>query len=565
MHSLRLLTSLLATGFRGSLIAVGALSGGCGDAAPARQSAILITLDTTNAVALDCYGTDRGVTPNLARLAAESLLFEHARTVAPVTLPAHSSMMTGLYPIRHSVRDNGLRPLPDGADTVAEIARAAGYQTAAFVSAIVLSEPYGLGQGFDVYDSPEGDAKGVGAAILDRPGDETVRRAQAWLAARDRSRPFFLWVHLFDPHAPYEAAEKFLGQAEGRPYLAEVAAADHAVGNLLAGLRAENLLDETWVVVVGDHGEGLNKHAEETHSILVYDSTMHVPLLVREPSGLRAGERSTATVSVVDVYATLLQGLGLAGDDTVDGRDLLGEIRPTRGVYFESYVGFLNYGWSPLTGWADRDAKYIHGREPELFDTRSDPREERNIFEARQDAAKRYTESIARITQAPRLEPGEGLELSDTTLDKLRSLGYASAGDADLELPDPLEPSQLSSPRKRMGELKRTTDAILIGRDGDRADAIVRLRAIALENSRNVYALETLSGFLVEEGEFAESIALLERLLELGRDRSNTYDTLGHAYEQLGNLERARVHYRSALERKPGDPHQLRDMQRVGE
>ncbi|MCB9914602.1 MAG: sulfatase [Planctomycetes bacterium] len=334
---------------------------------------MLVTLDTTNPGALGCYSGRAGLTPHLDALAAEGVLYENARSVAPLTLPSHASMMTGLWPPRHTLRDNGLRALPESAETLAEAARARGYQTAACVAAVVLGESYGLDQGFDVYDAPHGAGPGHGH-VLERSSAEVTAAALRWLDGRDRARPFFLWVHYFDAHAPYDPAPEFLaraqalGEARFPAYLGEVAQVDDAVGALLARLRAEGLLEHTLVAVVGDHGESLGRHGEPTHSLLAYDATIRVPLLLRYPDGYRAGERSAEFVSVADVAPTLLEALDLAPGGALDGRSLYRRaVPPGRGVYFESSYGWLNYGWSPLSGWASAEGTYLHSSAPELF------------------------------------------------------------------------------------------------------------------------------------------------------------------------------------------------------
>ncbi|RKY18760.1 MAG: hypothetical protein DRQ55_12525, partial [Planctomycetota bacterium] len=209
------------------------------------MSGLLITLDTTNPGALGCYGGAQGLSPALDALARESVVYDYAHSVAPLTLPAHASMLTGLYPLRHGVRDNGHTPLPAAAATLAEFAAEAGLQTAAFVAAAVMDAPYGLDQGFDVYRTPRAGSAQVGGSPGSRPGAEISADAVRWLRERDTSRPFFLWVHYFEPHAPYEPAPRFLDRVAGDAYLGEVAAMDDAVGALLSVLRGEGLLDQT--------------------------------------------------------------------------------------------------------------------------------------------------------------------------------------------------------------------------------------------------------------------------------------------------------------------------------
>jgi arylsulfatase A-like enzyme len=536
-----------------------------GKAAEGPLSGVLITLDTTRADALSCYGRHAGVTPELDELARESLRFEQAQTVAPITLPAHASMLTGLIPPRHSVRDNGLFAVPQSASTLAERAGERGFETAAFVSAAVLSAPWGLSQGFDVYDGLVEGPSRTGQYIDSRVGFETVARAKAWLAKRDRSRPFFLWVHLFDAHAPFQPAPQYLAQVGGRHlYLAEVAQMDAAVGQLVDGLRSSGDLDRSLVVVVGDHGEMLGAHGEETHSILCYQEVLRVPLLVRMPDGARAGTVEPRVVSVADVYPTFVQALGLGAPGDVDGRSLLDAARPAEaGAYFESYAGFLNYGWSPIVGWIAPDGKFLHGTRPELYDLRSDPQEARNLFDPTAPFVARAHEAITALAARPALAPDASSAIGERQREEVRRLGYAGAGDPSAVVPTPLTPTGLSDARDSLDELARFYEAMTLGGQGKRAEAIPLMRAVVDENPGNTFALNVLAGVLNEDGAYREALEVLQRIPPERRDRLNVQDCMGHALEGLGAPLDALPHFERALELKPGDPHQIDDVARV--
>ncbi|NOT32330.1 MAG: sulfatase, partial [Planctomycetes bacterium] len=273
----------------------------CGHSAEAPPSLLLLTLDTTNPEALGCYGGPRGLTPNLDRLAREGVLFEDARTVAPLTLPAHASLLTGLYPVRHTLRRNGETRLASEARTLAELAQEHGYLSAAFVAAVVLAPEFGLDQGFAHYDAPPTPENVEEHLLASRGADEIVARAVSWLDQHEPAQPFFLWLHLYDPHFPHDPAPEFLARAQGDPYLGEVAAMDAAIGTLLERLERDGRLANTLVVAAADHGEGRGRHGEETHGAFVFDSTLRIPLLARLPLCARAGERVRAPVSQVDV------------------------------------------------------------------------------------------------------------------------------------------------------------------------------------------------------------------------------------------------------------------------
>ena len=537
-----------------ALLGAASIAAGCGgdDASGAHASAVLITLDTTRADALGCYGGRAGVTPNLDALARESVLFENARSVAPLTLPAHASMLTGLWPTRHGLRDNGLRALPESATTIAERAREKGLETAAFVSAVVLDRAWGLAQGFDVYDQPDADPAATTVHIAERPSSTVVDAAIAWLRGRDRERPFLLWVHLFDPHSPYEPPPEFRARAGGDAYLGEVAAADAAVGRLLATLREQDALERTLVVVVADHGEALGQHGEPSHSIFCYEPTIRVPLLVRRADGARAGERVVEPASVVDVEPTIASALGLGPSGDVDGESLL-DARPARErqVYFESYCGYLNFGWSTIAGCADLRGKYIHSSSPELYRLDADPREKQDLAASEPAESDRYRASIAALTARAPLAASPGEAVDARMRARIQELGYAGAGDADAVLPAPLADTGRPSPRERLAEMRAYYDAILAANAGRRDEAIVSLSAIVGQNPENVAALDILGAYLVEAKRYEEAAAVLERLLAKRADRLTTHVSLGRSREALADVERALAHYRRAYELHP--------------
>jgi len=420
---MRTLLALTPSLLLGLVVACG---GDPGSEPPARRPAVLITLDTTVPSALDPYRTEPGVTPYLAALAAEGVVFDAARTVAPLTLPSHASMHTGLYPIRHSVRDNGHTALPESARTVAEAASGAGYRTGAFVAAGVMARAFGLAQGFETYDAPAAENEKGGFPT--RWAGAVTTGALAWLDEREGDEPYFLWVHYFDPHLPYDPPPRFAKRFPGQPYLAEVAKTDHHVGRVLERLEAEPDHDQTLIVVVADHGEAFGVNGEATHGTLLHDATLRVPLLVRFPGGAGAGTRRSDLVSVVDVAPTLVAHMGLEALPGIDGQDLASPVvRP--GVYAETYIGYLSYGWAPLVGGAGPEGLYVHGPRPSV----SPPHGDGTLTPAGDQAWLEGARArIDALDRAPKLEPeGETRVHVD-----LSSLGYAAG--FDLEIPPPL-------------------------------------------------------------------------------------------------------------------------------
>jgi len=521
------------------LAACGGSGGGTG------ASVLLVSLDTTRADALGCYGNPRASTPHLDGLAAEGIRFARAYTVAPLTLPSHVAMHTGLYPPRSSVRSNGPHPLPAAAETLAEAAARAGLATGAFVSAAVLDPHFGLDQGFAAYDAelPRPQARPEEA---ERPARETVAQASAWLEAHARE-PFFLWVHLFDPHAPYAPPRALLqGRLAGEPYLAEVAAADAALGTLLETLEHTGAAGHTTVIVVGDHGEGLGQHAETTHGSYCYDSTLRVPLLLRAPGGPR-GVVEERLASVVDVFPTVLETLGLAVPPGGDGRSLLGPDDAARGLYFESYTGYLSFGWSPLAGWIQGTTKYLHSSEPELYDLARDPHEEHDLFDGAA-AVEPFRAAIDRVVSAPALRAEAGTADAEL-LSQIRALGYADAARVEDELPHPLAPDDRPSPRRMAAEEERLQQAFQLVARKDCDQARPLLDALVAANPHNLFALDMKAHCLARAGDRDGAIAILQRVVGEKPLQPEFYQRLGKLLLEAGRAEDACAAFAGGLQR----------------
>ena len=391
---------------------------GCGQGdAPRKPNLLLVTLDTVRADHLGCYGDREAVTPWLDRLAGEGLRFADAASTVPLTLPSHTSLLSGLLPPHHGLRNNGLGALPAGTATLATLLVAQGYRTGAFIGAFVLDHRFGLARGFEVYDDeiPRDPKAGV-SLEAERPGSEVVDRALAWLehpAGEDR-RPFFLWVHLYDAHAPYVPPPAWGARHPGRPYDAEISAVDEQVGRLLTALDRRGLARTTVVAVAADHGEGLGEHGELTHGLLLYEPTLRVPLVLRAPG--RLAPRVVRTpVSLVDLAPTLAGLLGrtfpATPDQPLDGRNLAPALlqggEPAAGdLYAETRYPAI-FGWSPLAALRRRDLKYIASPSPELYDLRRDPRETANLMPRNPGPAQGFASRLARSRpeRGPRRAP----------------------------------------------------------------------------------------------------------------------------------------------------------------
>jgi arylsulfatase A-like enzyme len=529
------------------------------EAGGTRHSAVLVTLDTTRVDALSCYGNPEPTTPALDALAREGVAFDAAHTVMALTLPAHASMLTGLFPVRHGLRDNGVAALPAGAATVATRARAAGIDTAAFVSSVVLDDDFGLQHGFARYSVPERRGASERAHGAERPAQVTVDAALAWLAERDPARPFFLWVHLYDPHHPYDPPAELAARFT-TPYLAEVAAMDRELGRLFDGLRARGLWDETFVLALADHGEAFGEHGELAHGTYCYETTLHVPLIARWPSGARArapGERSRELVSAVDVAPTLAEALGLAPLADIDGTSFFARPLPAgRGIYFESYYGYLSCGWSPLAGWMDERGKYIHSSQPEFFDWRADPREERELAAERSGELGRYRDAIGRVADAPALAVEE-IGAEGETLERIRALGYAGAGESDAALPHPLAPCKLPSPHSQVAFFAQQARAQELAAAGDEAGAAAVYAEVLRTSPNNFFAMDELATHYLQLGRAAEAIEILTRLAHDGPQRGRYYHKLGVALMSARRFEEAVAPLTRAVELANGRPRYL--------
>ena len=525
------------------------LLAGCGGPVDRPRGAVLITLDTTRADVLSCYGGPAGLTPHLDRLAAEGVRFDRAYTVAPMTLPSHASMLTGLIPPRHTVRDNGHRALPASAETVAELAAAAGIQTAAFVSASVLHQGFGLDQGFDRYDAPAETQASLGTQYRSRLAHEVVADAVAWLAQRDPERGFLLWVHLWDPHAPYDPPAAF---RRDNPYHGEVASADDAAGNLLDALRADPAWERTAVIVVADHGESFGEHGEWTHGPFLYESTVRVPLILRAP-GLVAGS-SEAVVSVTDVAPTLAEALRLTMPPDTDGRSLL---RPAgleaRGAWLESLEGSFAYGWAPLWGWVDARGKYLDGGAPRLFDPLADPGESRDLARGRAAELEGFRQAIRAAGSRPALERGADDGVDEELLRAVQELGYAAVGqDEDGgEVPVPLAVTGSPDPLDRAEELRQLSRAGNLANSGALAEAEALYAEVVAGNPGNLWAQEMLGSLRTLLGQHQRALPPLMAVVRAGRGTATTFGNLAGCYRALGQDEKALPWLRRALERNP--------------
>jgi choline-sulfatase len=396
---------------------------------------LLVTLDTVRADHLGCYGeNDQAETPFLDSLCRNGVMFSDAVTSVPITLPSHTTIMTGLYPPNHGVRDNGTYRLAEERTTLAEDLRSHGYETAAFVGCFVLDARFGLNQGFDRYDfqvTRDGYRPGM-VDFNERPASSVTDSVLSWLRERDRSSttsPFFVWVHYFDAHLPYRSPLQALPRFSSRPYDAEITFADQQFGRLLAELKRERVLERTLIVVVADHGESLGEHGEPTHGMLLYRPTVRVPFIISCPTLFTGTHRvSDQVVGLVDIRPTVEELLGVPPGEDVDGLSLVGSgVTPDRAIYVETEMPHDLAGWSPLYAIRSHERKYIQAPRPELYDVTADPAESHDLS-ASDPADARAMEQRLSIVAGAMGGVGAERRLSDEERERLAALGYVQTG-----------------------------------------------------------------------------------------------------------------------------------------
>ena len=461
-----------------ALILLGASAAPIPAAAQANPAnVVVITIDTLRADHLGCYG-DRSIeTPNLDALGRSAARFTHAFTPVPITLPAHTALFTGSFPMATGVHDFSGNKVPVSAVTLAKVLKDHGYSTAAYLGAAVLDSRFGLNQGFDTYFD-HFDFDRLDETSLDmvkRSGDQVVDNALEWLKANPR-RPFFLWVHLYDAHYPYTPPEPYASRYHSRPYDGEIAFDDVQVGRVIALLKDLGVYESAVLVVTGDHGEGLGEHGEKTHGFFVYNSTLHVPLLVRVPGA--AARTIDKEASLVDVMPTVLSALHLPVPPGVQGRSLLSDIsgKPSpnaSNLYAETYLPLLHFHWSQLRALESEGMKYIEAPRPELYDTRTDPHETKNLLPGKQALSHEMRDRLQTLERRYTPTSGGGAKETEPTdpalADRLRSLGYVaisggtfsdSSGKALSDPKDRIRVYDLFSEAMDEGQHKRYTESL---------------------------------------------------------------------------------------------------------
>ena len=528
------------------LLALGCREGGAPEKRPSEaappSSVLLVTLDTLRPDALGWIGGSNA-TPALDRLAGEGFRFPAAVAPVPLTFPAHAAIFTGVLPRRLGLTDNG-QALGAGPPTLAERLRERGFATAAFVSGYPLARAFGLDRGFDTYDDRFSAGEGES---LERLAPETTAAAAAWLASAPR--PWFLWVHYYDPHYPYDPPREFVRAGARGAYDGEVAFADRAVGDLLARGEAAASGAPLLTVFAGDHGESLGEHGEGTHGFFVYDATVLVPLVFRLPGAVPSRE-SRASPRLVDVAPTVLELAGAPALGNVDGVSLvptlLGRGQTIPPAYVETFQPWLSYGWAPLKALRQGSWKLISAPRPELYDLASDPREQKNLFDSRRDQARELEVARRRFDSLPPI--GAAASPADVeAVAKLRALGYVGAGGGSGEPPE----SGLRDPKdgRALRDLLTEADALL--RSGRAARAVPKFDAVLAQDPTNRFALLRSGVALLEAGDSARAAARLAKAVDANPAQPEARSALARALVASGEPADAIPHAMEAARLQP--------------
>ncbi|HET6933002.1 MAG TPA: sulfatase-like hydrolase/transferase [Candidatus Acidoferrum sp.] len=514
---------------------------------------ILITLDTVRADRMGFLGSKLGLTPQLDALATQGVVFEHAYSQAPITPVSHATILSGTYPQYHGIRNFGDR-LPPSVPFLPDILHAQGYHTGAFVGSIILDPKNGFAsgfeRGFDVYNAgfhrqKTGERR---EASMQRRGEVTLNFALEWVG-QQKGAPFFLWFHLWDAHDPYNPPEPFRSRFPNTPYNAGIAYVDSIVGKLFDYLRAQGLYDNTLIAVAADHGESLGDHGELTHSIFLYDSTIHVPLLLKLPGNRSAGQRVTATASLVDLAPTLIDSLGQTPPPAMQGHSLLPlignshpENRPSLATGDHSERSF---GWSALVSLRTGNQLYVRAPKPELYDMAADPGAKTNLYATKRPTAVRLAVQLDSFVK--RISEGAPQALQDNldekSREKLSALGYTASSAT--------RPVSRTDPKDRIDVANDMHDASLAIEEGKEASVIPLLLNVVTKDPQVQAAQYYLGIAYSRNGKFAKAIPPLRKAVELRPDALMAQYELAICLYETGDLKTAAAHFEILVENRP--------------
>jgi arylsulfatase A-like enzyme len=508
---------------------------------------ILISIDTLRADHLPAYGYSAVATPAIDALRRDAILYTHAWSHCPLTLPSHVSMLTGLLPTEHHVRNNaGYVYDATRHASIAQLLHARGYETGGAVSSYVLRRETGFGAMFDWFDDAIPVSGGAVSFVQhQRSGADTTAAALRWLEPR-RERPFFLFLHLYEPHTPYDPPEPFRSRYTNR-YDGEIARADQLVGDFLARLKALGLYDRALIILTSDHGEGLGDHGEDQHGILLYRETIRVPLLVKLPRSARHGETVAAPAAHIDLAPTIATLMGIETPQEMRGASLL-SLPPSREIYSETYFPLINLGWSPLRSLRTEKFTYIDAPPPELYDTTRDPAERDNVLDTERRVAAALRAALAKYSSTPdAVAPVDPEEAK-----RLAALGYIGSAQ------NRAAGGPLPNPRDAVRVLPRIAEAFRLADDRDYAKAVPMMRELVRENPRLVDVWEKLGQTLAEAGPVDEAIAAYqEGVRQSGGAAAALAVAAGDLYLRKGSLKDAEQLALVGVRLEPREAHEL--------
>jgi arylsulfatase A-like enzyme/Tfp pilus assembly protein PilF len=481
---------------------------------------LLITLDTTRADHLSCYGSKKVQTPCIDSLAGRGILYEKCISPTPLTLPAHTSIFTGTYPLFHGVRDNAAFVVPEDLTTLAEVFRNNGYKTAAFVSSFVLDSKWGLNQGFDYYydDFDLHQQNIVSVGDIQRPGNQTVDAALSWLS-KEKKGKFFLWVHLYDAHTPYDPPQEFKKLYPDDFYSGEIAFMDQQVGRLIDSLDVNGLNKDTLIFIVGDHGESLGEHQEQGHGFFIYEETLNVPFIISVPFRQFQGIRKKEITSLVDLMPTILEMTRLKSEIRFQGKSLVNAFAKTnskaeRFVYSETFYPRFHFGWSELQSIQDGNYKLVLQSDPEFFDLQKDPDEMNNLASKEKHETSAYQarakDLITEWSHGARSQ--DYTHLDEETQEKLAALGYVGT------FRDTKEQKNLASPRDKIAiyvELNKARELMLTS---DFKEAEQMSLNIIKQDPGIIDAYSTLGNIYLKQNRYEEAVSYYKQALDLKPD-----------------------------------------------
>ena len=511
---------------------------------------ILISIDTLRADRLPAYGYKGVETPHLDALRRDSILFANAYSHCPMTLPSHVSMLTGLLPTEHEVRNNlGYRFDASKHTTLPQLLKQSGYATGAAVSSYVLRADTGIGPAFDFYDDAIPVATAGAASQHQRSGTATREAAQRWIGQLPPAQPFFFMFHLYEPHAPYTPPEPFRARYGAQPYDGEVAASDAITGEFLSFLKQSGIYDRALIIVTSDHGEGLWDHGEDQHGILLYREVLQVPLFVKLPGSARGGSTIQAPAALVDLFPIVTSLVGATTPANVKGLSLaaLEDAKtPQRRIYSETFYPRIHLGWSELRSLIDGRHHYIQAPRPELYDVVADPRETKDILTTDRRAAASLRDELAAYPSG--IQQLQSIDPEDAA--KLAALGYVgSAQNASGPLPNP---------RDMLPYLERIKSGFKLADERRYGEAVAVMRKLVAENPGLFDVWDKLGEVLVEMGEYDEAIRVYREAMQRSQRFSPEMAlSLGEAYLKAKQPGEAERHARLAEKGLPAGSHGL--------